>query len=195
MGLALEIRTDPASPARLRAWARRERSPRTATRMLAIASALEGKSRAEAARLAGMERQVLCDAVLRYNAQGLDGLRDRPKPGRPPALTEAEQAMLLNTIFRGPDRKRDGCGDWTLPALCAWVERRFGKRLHPASLSRIVRRLDLSRQKTRPLYPRADKQAKAAFAKGGSRAPWRRWPGGTRASGSSCGSRTRPGWG
>ena len=171
MGAALEIRTDLASPARLRVLARRERSPRTATRMLAIASALEGSGRAEAARLAGMERQALRDAVIRYDAEGLDGLRDRPKPGRPPALTGAEQAVLLNAVFRGPDRARDGCGDWTLPALCRWVEDRFGKRLHPAALPRIVRRLDLSRQKTRPLHPLADERAKAAFAKGGSRAP------------------------
>ena len=171
MGTALEIRRDLANPARLRAMARGERNPRTATRMLAIASALEGRSRAEAARLAGMERQALRDAVLRYNAEGLEGLRDRPKPGRPPVLTEAELATLLDTVFRGPDRARDGCGDWTLPALCRWIEGRFGKRLHPASLSRIVRRLDLSRQKTRPLHPQADERAKAAFAKGGFRAP------------------------
>src|SRR5215213_10154446 len=101
MGAALAIRTDLASPARLRTLARRERTPRTATRMLAIANALEGMSRAEAARLAGMERQALPDAVLRYNAEGLGGLRDRPRPGRPPALAEAEQAVLLNAIFRG----------------------------------------------------------------------------------------------
>ena len=75
--------------------------------------------------------------------------------------------MLLATVFRGPDRTRDGCAEWTLPALCRWIEDRFGKRLHPASLSRIVRRLDLSRQKTRPLHPEADERAKAAFAKGG----------------------------
>jgi transposase len=168
MGAALAIRTDLAGPAELRALARRERNPRTATRMLAVAAALEGMTRAEAARLAGMERQALRDAVVRFNAEGLAGLRDRPKPGRPPALTEAEQAMLLNAIFRGPDRRRDGCGDWTLPALCRWIEGRFGKRLHPASLSRIVRRLDLSRQKTRPSHPQADERAKAAFAKRGS---------------------------
>ena len=77
MGAALEIRTDLASPGRLRALARRERSPRTATRMLAIASALEGKSRAEAARLAGMERQALRDAVVRYNAEGMAGTTPR----------------------------------------------------------------------------------------------------------------------
>jgi transposase len=78
MGAALEIRTDLARPAQLRASARRERSPWTATRRLAIAGALEGKSRAEAARLAGMERQALRGAVPRYNAEGLEGLRDRP---------------------------------------------------------------------------------------------------------------------
>ena len=113
MGAALEIRSDLASPAQLRRLARRERNPRTATRMLAIAGALEGMSRAEAARLAGMERQALRDAVLRFNTEGLAGLRDRPKPGRPPALTDAEQAVLLDAVFRGPDRARDGCVDWT----------------------------------------------------------------------------------
>ena len=171
MGAALEIRTDLASPAELRRLARREGSPRTATRMLAIANALEGLTRAAAARLAGMERQALRDAVVRYNAEGLDGLRDRPKPGRPPALSEPEQALLLAAVFRGPERARYGCTDWTLPALCRWIEDRFDKRLHPASLSRIVRRLDLSRQKTRPLHPQADERAKAAFVKGGFSAP------------------------
>ena len=86
MTRALTIRTDLASPADLRVLARRERSSRTATRMLAIANALEGMDRASAARLAGMERQALRDAVIRYNAEGMDGLRDRPTPGRPLAL-------------------------------------------------------------------------------------------------------------
>lgn len=168
MGAALEVRTDVASPARLRRLARREGSPRMATRMLAVANALEGTTRTTAARLAGMERQALRDAVVRYNAEGLDGLRDRPKPGRPPTLSEVEQALLLDAVFRGPDRAKDGGSDWTLPMLCRWLERRFDKRLHPTSLSRGLRRLDLSRPKTRPVNPLADEKAKAAFVKRGS---------------------------
>jgi hypothetical protein len=73
--------------------------------------------------------------------------------------------VLLDTVFRGPDRAQDGGSDWTLPMLCRWIERRFDKRLHPASLSRILRRLGLSRQKTRPLHPLADERGKAAFVK------------------------------
>ena len=42
MAAALEIRRDLFSPVELRCRARRERNPRTATRMLAIANALEG---------------------------------------------------------------------------------------------------------------------------------------------------------
>ena len=170
MAAALEIRGDLFSPTELRARARRERNPRTATRMLAIAHALEGLRRAEAARLAGMERQALRDAVIRYNQEGLEGLRDRPKLGRPPTLTDGEQALLRAKILQRPG-PQDGCRDWTLPALCRWIEARFAKRLHPASLSRIMRGLDLSRQKTRPQHPRADLKAQAAFAKGGLLGP------------------------
>lgn len=167
MGAALAIRCDLGGSDELRRLARRERDRRTATRLLAIAHALDGMSRAEAARLAGLERQALRDAVVRFNAEGLAGLRDRPKPGRPSRLTEGEQAVLRATVFRRP-RPEEGGGEWTLPRLCAWIEQRFGKRLHPASLSRVVRGLDLSRQKTRPLHPRSDPAAQAAFAKGGS---------------------------
>jgi transposase len=110
--------------------------------------------------------------VVRHNGEGLDGLRDRPKPGRPSTLSEAEQALLVSTILRGPDLERDGGAEWTLPMLCRWIgstytSNRFDKRLHPASLSRVVRSLDLLRQKTRPRHPQADEAAKAAFAKGG----------------------------
>jgi transposase len=63
-------------------------------RLLAIANALDGFSRAEAARLAGMERQALRDAVLRDNAEGVGSLRDRPRAGRPEGLTPGQQAAL-----------------------------------------------------------------------------------------------------
>src|SRR5215203_383398 len=77
---ALAIREDLTATA-LRRLARCEPDRRAAMRLLAIAHPLEGLSRAEAARLAGMERQALRDAVLRYNAEGVEGLHERPRPG------------------------------------------------------------------------------------------------------------------
>ena len=135
VGRALEIR-DELSASELRALAAREKKNRAARRMLAIANALEGMSRASAARAAGMDRQALRDAVVRYNAEGLDGLYDRPTPGRPPVLTEAELALLSARIFRGPDPETDGVSSWTLPDLCVsggWRARLFqldGMKFH-----------------------------------------------------------------
>ena len=68
MGTELKIREDLTSK-ELRAHARREWNGRASARMYAIANALEGMKRADAARLAGMERQALRDAVVRYNAE------------------------------------------------------------------------------------------------------------------------------
>jgi transposase len=119
MGAALTIRDD-VTPEALRRKARHEANRRAALRMLAIANALEGMSRAEAARLAGMERQALRDAVARYNVEGLAGLRDRPKPGRPQRLSEAEQAALAARVFTAPDPERDGTVAWTRADLAHW---------------------------------------------------------------------------
>jgi hypothetical protein len=60
--------SDALSAAELRRRARAEPDRAAGARMMAIANALDGMTRAEAARLAGMEPQALRDAVVRYNA-------------------------------------------------------------------------------------------------------------------------------
>src|SRR5262249_59241033 len=82
---ALSIRRD-RTPRVLRKLARAESDGRIARRILAIANALDGMSREDAAQSAGMDRQTLRDWVIRYNEHGLDGLADLPREGRPPRL-------------------------------------------------------------------------------------------------------------
>jgi hypothetical protein len=91
---ALSIRKD-RTPAVLRNLAKAEGNPRVTRRLLAIASALSGMSRKEAAEAAGMDRQALRDWVIRYNLHGVDGLYDCWGDGRPPRLEPQEQAGLM----------------------------------------------------------------------------------------------------
>lgn len=170
-GKRLSIRDDVPA-AELRKLARHEPDRAAAARMQAVAGALEGLPRAEAARLAGMERQALRDAVLRYNAEGLSGLRDRPRPGRPPRLGEAHREELHKLVLDGPDVEKTGLSAWTLGELCREVEERWGVRYHEGHMSKVVRALGLSRQKARPSHPKADPAAREAFAKGGCNARW-----------------------
>lgn len=92
--VALKIRQNRTS-AVLRGRAKAESDTRVTRRILAIANALDGMSREEAARSAGMDRQTLRDWVIRYNQHGLDGLTDQPRDGRPPKLEPEEKAELV----------------------------------------------------------------------------------------------------
>ena len=153
------------TPAELRALARRERDGRVSARLLALANALDGMSRDAAARVAGMDRQTLRDWVHRYNAEGVAGLRDRPRRGRPCGLDEGRQAALKGLVLKGPELKRDGCVAWRARDLRELVERRFGVRYSESGVRRLLHGLDLGWQKTRPIHPEADPRAQERFKK------------------------------
>src|SRR5271169_2156119 len=78
------FRSEPGA-AELRRLARRE-SGRVCQRVLLIANMLEGMEHEEAARLAGLSRSAAYEWHNRYEEDGLEGLRDRPRPGRQPRV-------------------------------------------------------------------------------------------------------------
>jgi len=160
----LKIRKD-RTPAVLRKLAKGEPDARVSRRLLAIANALSGMSRADAAESAGMDRQTLRDWVIRYNEHGVPGLSDSWNGGRPPMLTLDEQAELLAIVMAGPDPEKDGFCAFTRDDLVAIAQKKFGKSMHPVSMGRLLRRLGLSRQKARPTHPMKDPAAAAAFKK------------------------------
>ena len=167
MGAALTVRDD-IEAAELRRLARRERDGRVSARLLAIAGVLDGMSRAAAARAAGMDRQTLRDWVVRFNAEGIAGLHDQPRPNRPVRMDEDRQAALKAMILRSPDPERDGVSSWRIVDLCRLAEQRLGVSYRPSGMLRLVRSLDLSWQKTRPRHPQASEAAQERFENRGS---------------------------
>src|ERR1700756_3019302 len=85
----------------LRREARRAHDAGQSRRLLALASIMEGASRSDAARRAGMDRQTLRDWVHRYNAEGVEGLYDRKPPGASPKLTAEQRAALAVMVEAG----------------------------------------------------------------------------------------------
>lgn len=170
MGLPLAIRTE-LEAAELRHLARRERDGRVSSRLIALANVLDGMSREAAARAAGMDRQTLrfnacVERVVRFNAEGVEGLRDQPRSGRRPWMSEGQQAALKAIVLRGPDPERDGVSTWRIIDLCRIAEERFGVSYREGGMRRLIKTLDLSWQKIRPRHPKADKAAQERFKRG-----------------------------
>ena len=149
--------------------ARQETDGRVACRLLGVANALDGMPRGRAARQAGMDRQTLRDWVIRFNAEGVDGLRDRPKSGRPPWLDDGQLATFKALVLRGPDPERDGVSSWRAKDLCRIVAARCGVVYSENGMLRLLHDLGLSWQKARPIHPEADLKAQARFKKNSRR--------------------------
>lgn len=165
----IEISSDLTADA-FRALARGEKNQRAAMRMRGIAHELDGYDREEAARLAGMSDQALRDAIKRLNSEGIDGLYDRPRPGRPRHLDEKQDAEIKAAVLAGPDIEADGLSSFTLEDIRAMIAERHGAEYHIGYMGRLMQRLGLSRQKTRPSHPQKDQVAAAAFKKRSTKA-------------------------
>jgi transposase len=93
--------------------------------------------------------QTVRERLVRFNAEGVDGLGDLPGGGRKPRLTEAERSRVLALAATTPpgrlERGEDGVleaadedqpGEWTLDAL-AEAARAAGIRIGRSQVRRI----------------------------------------------------------
>lgn len=136
---AVHVRND-FSPSELRDLAETLDDKLQARRVRAIAAVLEGRSRTEAAKIGGMERQTLRDWVHRFNAEGPEGLKSHRSPGRPPKLNTAQRNELAALIARGPDAASGVCS-WRLSDLVRVIREKFGVDHDEVSAGRIMKRL------------------------------------------------------
>lgn len=165
MGVKIEVTRLEFSAAQLRRLASRSADGRSACRILAIALVLEGSSRSEAASACGMDRQTLRDWVHRYNHEGIGGLSDARRSGRPPALSAEQMQDLKALVLAGPEPAIHGVTRWRCLDLSAAIADRYGVIVHERTVGKMLRRLGLTRLQPRPYHPRKDGAAQEAFKK------------------------------
>lgn len=158
------LREDFDAP-QLRQLARQCCDTRQVRRLLALAGVYDGMSRFDAARVGGMDRQTLRDWVLRFNAEGPDGLSNRQGAGRPRLLNDNQMRELAGIVQTGPNQVVDGVVRWRRIDLKRVIEERFGTVCSERSISDILARLGFSRMSTRPQHPKQDERVIEAFKK------------------------------
>ncbi len=165
MSTAVKIIHTKHLPAELRALAAKSDDAAKTRRLLAIAMVLEGTSRLDAARQTGMDRQILRDWVVRYNAEGVDGLASRKPPGAAPKLSAAQMSELRDLVLVGPDPKADKVVRWRCLDLREKVIQRFCVTVPERTIAKWLRKLNLTRLQPRPFHPKKDEAAQQAFKK------------------------------
>lgn len=120
-----------------------------------------GKTQAQAAELVGISERWVHTIVKRYNAGGIEAMRDRrhDHPGAPRVLDPEGERALEAALQSRPD---DG-GLWTSQKVAKWIRSHTGRAVCTVSGWRTLRRLGQTPQRPRPRHKRADPEAQEAF--------------------------------
>jgi len=164
MGQAIAVRRD-FTAGEVRRFAKRAKDAAQARRLLAIAAVLDGASREEAAKIGGMDRQTLRDWVIRFNAQGPDGLINIPSPGVQPKLGKKHRVFLARLVEAGPIPAVHGVVRWRACDLIMQVHEKFGLSVSDDTIYRALKDLGFSHLSARPKAYKQDPDAMEAFKK------------------------------
>ena len=164
MPVAVRLRED-FSADELRGLARRSKDVSQSRRLLALAAVRDGKDRAEAAKIGGMDGQTLRDWVHRFNAGGPEGLFDHWTNGPKPRLSSEQLAEFARIVEAGPDREQDGVVRWRRVDLQRVIKERFEIDFHERYVGTLLKKLGFSHISARPRHPAQDERTVEAYKK------------------------------
>lgn len=153
---AAPIVLDDKTRAELQRRVRASTTPqRDVRRAQIILLAAEGISSAKISKQVGMHESNLAVWRRRFLAEGLEGLKDAPRPGGPETYGHDDRIKMaaLATMARDPD---DPEPTWTYEALAETLNRDWGVGISRAQLWRILHDMDIKPHLVRGWLNRRD---------------------------------------
>ena len=93
--------------------------------------------------------------VMKFNADGPEGLIDRKAPGQPPRLNDGHRAALAAILESGPISAVHGVVRWRIVDLCQWIFEEFRVALsQQTSAARCARWVIASSRPAPAIMPR-----------------------------------------
>jgi len=149
-----------------------EPDPRLARRIHGIYLASKGHSCREIMQIIGASRRAIQQWVQKYNNNGIEALKDKPRPGKPTTLPGHMEEKFCSRIAKGPS-KHDGVSVLNGPAIKRLLEREFGVVYSLRGVYDLLHRLGYSCLCPRPQHEKADPQAQQEFKKTSSKS-WKK---------------------
>ena len=109
--------------------------------------------------------QTVRDWVLRFNAEGPEGLLTGKAPGARPLLNPEQRQALERIVEEGPIPAVHGVVRWRLVDLVQWVWEEFQITISQQTLSRELRSLHYRKLSARPRHHAKNEAEVDAFKK------------------------------
>ncbi len=135
---------------------RRSPDSRYDHRLHAVLLVAQGMSCPEVARLYGDAPRTVEYWVHQFEEEGLSGLIDLERPGRPSRIGDEQYHEIGEILRQSPLDVGLGTNLWDGKTLSEFIQSRYGITLGVRQCQRLFRRLGFRLRKPRPVIARAD---------------------------------------
>jgi transposase len=101
--------------------------------------ASRGETASAIAARVGLDGETVRKRIRRFNAEGLEALKDRPRSGRRPTYTAEQTATVIATALTKPETLGLPFVAWTLDRLAAYLYEEKGIAMQRSRIDEILR--------------------------------------------------------
>lgn len=159
-GNRLTLNAENASLAELETAAKCTPTKQGHNRFRAMIALISGVERDIVAKIFGVDERTVRRWILAFNEQGIDGLIEEPRPGRPRLITP-EQAQHCEELLQAPERA--GVQHWTGVKLHGYLREALQLEVGYRTLIRFLHEKNYRLKVPQPWPDRQDEAQRAAF--------------------------------
>ena len=100
--------------------------------------ASRGETASAIAARVGLDGETVRKRICRFNAEGLEALKDRPRAGRRPTYTPEQTATVIATALTKPEMLGLPFAAWTLDRLAAYLHEHKGIAMQRSRIDEIL---------------------------------------------------------
>ncbi len=132
-------------------------------RLLALSHFKDGHSRTQIAKFLKVSRTSVNKWVQTFLDEGLEGLQEKPRTGRPAFLTPKQKEQLSQ--FIKSEAENPSGGRLTDHAIHTYIPREFDKHYHPDSIYYLLNHMGFSWITSRSKHPKQSEEIQQDFKK------------------------------
>lgn len=156
---------DPTTALVLQDEIRRNDEARYDHKLHAVLLATKGISCPHIASMLGDSERAVRNWINAYLDDGLQGLVDGERTGRPRRLTDDQVSDIQAALRLRPEDVGLPSGMWDGKTLSAFIEKQFGVDLGTRQCQRMFREFGFRLRKPRPTIARSDPEIQRAYKK------------------------------
>ena len=123
------------------------------------------RTSSEIAKALGASRSRVSEWLRTYASQGVEGLLEGQRSGRPSRLEDLQKILLCDIIDSGPVAYGLVSGIWTCKLICQVIEEEFNVTYHPGHVWKLLQDFGFSVQSPKRLLAKADAELRMKWVK------------------------------